>query len=273
MLSESVRVYAILVRMNQMFRRERQNKLMNLEAAVAAVAHEVRQPLTGISANSSAARRYLGLMPPNIDRAQAILDEITSASLRADEVLKSVRALFQRTNPEQHPVQVNELIREAIQTMRREISRNGIIVNTQLAGELPLIMGDRGQLQEVLLNLIQNSIDAMRTVIDGSRIIRVATELQGTEAVVISMGDSGPGIDPKKVTSIFDAFVTTKATGMGLGLAISQMIIERHNGQIVVVPSATNKGAHFRIKLPIKNASPPKLAATHSSSGTGIGIP
>jgi signal transduction histidine kinase len=256
MLSESVRLYASLARTNRMLRRERENKLTNLEAAAAAITHEVRQPLTGISTNSAAARRFLGLTPPNIDRAQAILDDITSASIRADEILKSVRALFRRTNPEQHPVQVNELAREAIQIMRRELTRNGIIVNTQLTGELPLIMGDRGQLQEVLLNLIQNSIDAMRTIMDRSRVIRVATELQGTEAVVVSVEDSGPGIEPEKMSSVFDAFVTTKATGMGLGLALSQMIIERHNGQIVVVPNA-NKGAHFRITLPIKTAAPP----------------
>jgi len=117
-------------------------------------------------------------------------------------------------------------------------------------------MGHRGQLQEVLLNLIQNAIDAMRSITDRSRVIRVGTEHQDGKAVTISVEDSGPGIEPKKMTSVFDAFVTTKATGMGLGFALSQMIIERHGGQIVVVPSA-NHGAHFRITLPIKNGSSP----------------
>jgi signal transduction histidine kinase len=119
------------------------------------------------------------------------------------------------------------------------------------------MMGHRGQLQEVLLNLIQNSIDAMQTITDRSRVIRVGTEVQGAGAVSISVEDFGPGIEPKQMTSVFDAFVTTKATGMGLGLAISQMIIDRHGGQIVVVPSANN-GAHFRVTLPIETTALPR---------------
>ncbi len=132
MLFEFVRVYASLVRTNQMLWRERENKLTNLEAAVAAITHEVRQPLTGISTKGAAARRYLEREPPNIDRAQAILDEVVSAGFRADEVLKSVGALFRTTNQEQQPIDVTELTLEAIRIMHGELTRNGIIVNTQL---------------------------------------------------------------------------------------------------------------------------------------------
>ena len=254
LLSESVRVYASLVRTNKLLRRERENKLTNLAAVVAAITHELRQPLTGISTKSAAARRYLGQEPPKIDRAQAILGDLASASLRIDEVLKSVSALLRSTNPDQEPIDVNKLILEAIQIMRDELTQYDIVVNTQLTDELPPIVGQRGQLQEVLLNVIQNAIDAMRTITDKTRALRVGTELQGTKAVVISVEDSGPGIEPKKMSTVFDAFVTTKATGMGLGLALSQMIIERHGGQIVVVPSA-NIGAHFRITLPIETTA------------------
>ena len=256
MLSETVRVYASLARTNKLLRRERENKLTNLAAVVAAITHEVRQPLTGISTKSSAARRYLGQEPPNIDRAQSILGDLASASLRIDEVLKSVGALFRSTNSEQQPIDVNELTLETIQIISEELTRHDVTVNTQLAYELPSIMGHRGQLQEVLLNLSQNAIDAMRSITDRSRVIRVGTDHQDGKTVAISVEDSGPGIEPKKMTSVFDAFVTTKATGMGLGLALSQMIIERHGGQIVLVPS-TNHGAHFRITLPIKNGSSP----------------
>jgi signal transduction histidine kinase len=256
MLSETVRVYANLARTNKLLRRERENKLTNLAAVVAAITHEVRQPLTGISTKSAAARRYLGQEPPNINRAQALLGDLASASLRIDEVLKSVGALFRSASSEQEPVDVNELILEAIQVMRDELTRHDIIVNTQLTDGLPLIAGHRGQLQEVLLNLIQNAIDAMRTITDRSRALHVGTELQDGKAIVVSVEDSGPGIEPKKMTTIFEAFVTTKATGMGLGLALSQMIIEQHGGQIVVVPSA-NHGAHFRITVPIKKSSAP----------------
>jgi signal transduction histidine kinase len=239
-----------------LLRRERENKLTNLAAVVAAITHELRQPLTGISTKSAAARRYLGQEPPKIDRAQALLGDLASASLRIDEVLKSVGALFRGTDSEQQSIDVNELTLETIQIMRDELSRHDINVNTQLTDGLPLIAGHRGQLQEVVLNLIQNAIDAMRTITDGSRVLRVGTELQDGKAIVVSVEDSGPGIEPNKMSSIFDAFVTTKATGMGLGLALSQMIIEQHGGQIVVVPSA-NHGAHFRITLPVKTAALP----------------
>jgi len=262
LLTESAALYGRLAnaylqlwRERAMLRLERENKLTNLEAAVAAITHEVRQPLTGISTKSAAARRFLGREPPDISRVQEILHEVERASFRADEVLKSVRALFRKTNYEQEQIDVNELTLEAIQVLRGDLAQDGIIVNTQLTDELPLIIGHRGQLQQVLLNLVQNAIDAMRAITAQSRTLRVATDLSGVEAVVISIEDSGPGIEPERVTSIFDAFVTTKANGMGLGLAISQMIIERHGGQISVLPRA-NRGAHFRITIPIRSATP-----------------
>ena len=252
MLSETVRVYASLARANKMLRRERENKMTNLATVVAAITHELRQPLTGISTKSAAARRYLGQEPPNLDRAQALLGDLASASLRIDEVLKSVGALFRSENSERQSVDVNQLILEATQVMRDELSRHNIVVNTQLTETLPPVVGHKGQLQEVLLNLIQNAIDAMRTISDGNRVMSVGTELQSGKAVVISVEDSGPGIDPKKMTAVFDAFVTTKATGMGLGLALSQMIIERHGGQLSA-SSAVPRGAIFRIVLPRTN--------------------
>src|SRR5215469_16721349 len=250
MLSESVRVYVSLARTNKMLRRERENKMTNLATVVAAITHELRQPLTGISTKSAAARRYLGQEPPNLDRAQ--VGDLASASLRIDEVLKSVGALFRSENSERQSVDVNQLILEATQVMRDELSRHNIVVNTQLTETLPPVVGHKGQLQEVLLNLIQNAIDAMRTISDGNRVTSVGTELQSGKAVVISVEDSGPGIDPKKMTAVFDAFVTTKATGMGLGLALSQMIIERHGGQLSA-SSALPRGAIFRIVLPRTN--------------------
>jgi signal transduction histidine kinase len=179
---------------------------------------------------------------------------VESAGFRADEVLKSVGALFERSNWEQEPIDVNELALEAILILQRELAQNSIVVNTQLTEQLPLIVGHRGQLQEVLLNLVQNSIDAMITVADKSRVLHIGTELHG-ETIAISVDDSGPGIDPEKMTSIFDPFVTTKAKGMGLGLALSHMIIERHGGQISVLPGP-NGGAHFRITIPIKPTPP-----------------
>jgi signal transduction histidine kinase len=249
MLSEFVRVYASLVRTNQMLQRERESKLTNVTAAVAAIAHEIRQPLTAISANSSAARRFLAR--GDIEQVGGILDNIGKASLRVNEVIEGVGALFRRANPERQSIDVNDLVIEALQVIAKELADCSITVDTQLTSELPRIMGHKGQLQEVILNLVQNSIDAMRTVTAKPRMLHVRTEPHGRDAIAISVEDTGPGIEEKTLSSVFDAFVTTKTKGMGLGLAISQAIVERHNARITAM-SGVKGGARFEIILPIK---------------------
>ena len=251
MLSEFVRVYASLVRTNQMLQRERESKLTTVAAAVAAIAHEIRQPLTAISANSSAARRFLARGPADIERVGGILDNIGKASLRANEIVEGVGALFRRANPERQSIDVNDLVIEALQVIAKELADCSITVDTQLTSELPRIMGHKGQLQEVILNLVQNSIDAMRTVTAKPRMLHVRTEPHGRDAIAISVEDTGPGIEEKTLSSVFDAFVTTKTKGMGLGLAISQAIVERHNARITAM-SGVKGGARFEIILPIK---------------------
>ncbi|MGC1893521.1 MAG: MASE4 domain-containing protein [Pseudolabrys sp.] len=247
MLSEFVRVYASLVRTNQMLQRERESKLTTVAAAVAAIAHEIRQPLT----NSSAARRFLARGPADIERVGGILDNIGKASLRANEIVEGVGALFRRANPERQSIDVNDLVIEALQVIAKELADCSITVDTQLTSELPRIMGDKGQLQEVIVNLVQNSIDAMRTVSAKPRMLHVRTEPHGRDAIAISVEDTGPGIEQKTLSSVFDAFVTTKTKGMGLGLAISQAIVERHDGRITAM-SGVKSGARFEIILPIK---------------------
>ncbi|MGB8534108.1 MAG: ATP-binding protein [Pseudolabrys sp.] len=251
MLSEFVRVYASLVRTNQMLQRERESKLTTVAAAVAAIAHEIRQPLTAISANSSAARRFLARGPADIERVGGILDNIGKASLRANEIVEGVGALFRRANSERQSIDVNDLVIEALQVIAKELADCSITVDTQLTSELPRIMGDKGQLQEVIVNLVQNSIDAMRTVSAKLRMLHVRTEPHGRDAIAISVEDTGPGIEQKTLSSVFDAFVTTKTKGMGLGLAISQAIVERHDGRITAM-SGVKGGARFEIILPIK---------------------
>jgi signal transduction histidine kinase len=251
LLSETIAIYARLARANRRLLRERDSKLMNLEAAVAAIAHEVKQPLTGIATKSAAARRFLSREPPDIPRVQTILDEVASAGFRANEVIESVRALFRDTEGDQGPVDLNDVALEAMQMLRKEFDDYDIVLTAQLTPELPLVMGHKGQLREVVLNLIQNAIDAMAGVVERKRRLRIETERRGSGAVTVSVEDSGPGIDPENLPGIFDAFVTTKAKGMGLGLAISQMIVERHQGKIAVTPGAT-RGARFQVTLPIK---------------------
>jgi signal transduction histidine kinase len=252
LLSETVRMDARLSRANSMLRRERESKLMSLEAVVATIAHEVKQPLTAIATKGAAARRFLGGAPPNIERADQLLADMTRAAFRADEIFESIRSLFR--DADQGPIDTNGLILEALQVLRDELQFHNIKFSTQLTSELPLIVGHKGQLQEVIINLIQNAIDAMKTMNYGIRDLKLATAHDSPDAISISVEDSGPGINSKRLGSIFDAFVTTKVKGMGLGLAICRIIIERHDGQLSV-SSDINRGARFQISLPIRAAA------------------
>jgi signal transduction histidine kinase len=232
---------------------ERNNKLMNLEAMAASIAHEVRQPLASIASNGGAALRFLGHTPPNLEEMQSALGSIIRDSHRASQVFENIRALFGKADQRQEPLDVNELALGVLRTLRDELKDNAITTHAALNSELPPIMGHKGQLQEVLVNLIRNAIDAMETGIDAGqddrRVLQVRAERHGDDAVVVAVEDSGPGIDPKQLDSIFDAFMTTKPNGMGLGLAICRMIVERHAGRLVALP-AKPRGSVFQIVLP-----------------------
>jgi signal transduction histidine kinase len=260
LLSETVNLYARLSSANKKLQRAHENKLTDVGAAVATIAHEIRQPLTAISTKSTAGRRFLERGPSNIERAKGIFDDIGKASLRVNEIIESVGALFRTANPERQSIDVNDLVIESLQVLGKELADCSITVDTQLTSELPPIMGHKGQLQEVILNLVQNSIDAMRTMTAKPRTLHVRTEPHGRDAIAISVEDTGPGIEEKTLSSVFDAFVTTKTKGMGLGLAISQRIVERHNGQITAM-SGANGGARFEITLPIE-ADPQAILAS-----------
>jgi signal transduction histidine kinase len=240
---------ARLARANKMLQRERDNKLMNVGAAISAISHELKQPLTAIVTKGSAARRFLERTPSDIPRVQAILSEIVGASFRANEVLENIHGLFGH-DQEPHPTDVNELVRESLKLMHEQFERHRITILTQFV-EMPAIPAYKGQLQEVVINLLQNSIDAMETV-ERARFLRILTERRGQDAIGISIQDSGKGIDARMIDTIFDAFVTTKAKGKGLGLAISKMIIDRHGGQLTASSAGSGNGAIFQITLPIK---------------------
>jgi signal transduction histidine kinase len=252
LFSERRESEARLARSNMMLQLERDNKLMNIDAITSAIVHEVRQPLTAIAANGNAGMRWLGKTPPDFDEVRAAMTEMVRDSHRASQVLESIRALFKSADLEAQPVDLNRVALAALDILRGELNDHGVITSTELAPELPLVLGHSGQLQEVMVNLIRNAIDAMGSIGDRARVLRVKTQADGREAIVVSVEDSGPGIDPERLDSIFDAFVTTKPEGMGLGLAISRMIISRHQGQLSA--SASNKsGASFQFTLPIKS--------------------
>ena len=250
---ELTRGEARLAHANQVLERERDNKLMSLEAAMGAIAHQMRQPLSVIAMNGQTGQILLERAPPDIDGAKEILAEMLSANVRANGVLDSIRALF-RTGIEDHgPLELNGLLCGVLKSLQGELERQRITVRAELASELPNVRGHSGQLQEVIRNLIQNAIDAMETVSHENRLLCVKTERSGTDKIAVSVEDSGPGIAPQDLARMFDAFVTTKANGMGLGLAISNMIIARHNG-VLTASSDGKKGAVFRVVLPIAHA-------------------
>jgi signal transduction histidine kinase len=251
LLAEAVVLYARLANAVSRLQRERASKLLNVQAAVGALIHQMRQPLTGIGTRASAARRFLVQSPPDIDRVQRIQDEIVGAASHANEAIESVRALFKDADQPQSVINLNELIVECFQTLQQELDEHGIAGRIDLDPTLPLIAGHRGQLREAVLNIMQNAVEAMEASESGGRNLMLETKRQDQGEVIISVQDTGPGLEQQSTTKIFDAFVTTRDKGMGLGLALSRMIVEFHGGRIIA-QSDPGSGARFQIVLPIK---------------------
>jgi signal transduction histidine kinase len=228
---------------------ERNNKLMNMEAMAASLGHEVRQPLASIASNGSAARRFLGHDPPNFDEARLALERMVRDSHRASQVFDNLRALFGKADRVHEPIDMNELALSVLETLDHELKDRDITTRAELTSQLPLVFGHRGQLQEVFINLIRNAIEAMESRKDTQRLLHVRAALDGDGTIVIDVEDSGLGIDPERLANIFDAFITTKPHGMGLGLAICRMIIERHAGKLSALPAQPG-GSIFRVVLP-----------------------
>jgi PAS domain S-box-containing protein len=232
--------------------RERDNKLMNAQAVTAAIADEVRQPLAAIAANSGAALRFLSKTPPDLEEVRAALSRITGDTHRTSEVFDGIRALFGKSNQERQRVDVNEIIVGVLQSSNKELQDHGVETHLALASELPLVDGHRRQLEEVILNLVHNAVEAMDATTDRDRVLRVRTGTKDHDAITVAVQDSGPGIDPKRIEGIFGAFFTTKSHGIGLGLAICRTIIARHGGQLTV-SSDGKSGSLFQFALPIKS--------------------
>ena len=231
-------------------KRERDNKLMNAQVIVAAIAHEVRQPLTRITTGGNAAQRFLKMVPPEHNKAQAALNGIVSAGHRASEVIDGFRAVFAKSDQGQQRLDVNEIIREALESMSTELEDHQIEPRAELMSGLPNVYGNRSQLQEVVTNILVNAVEAMAATSDRTRVLGVRTELRERKDVAVIVQDSGPGIDKDRIDGIFTAFVSTKPHGMGLGLAISRMIIEYHGGKLTALSDGKD-GASFEFVLPI----------------------
>jgi signal transduction histidine kinase len=249
MLGETFVLNTKLMRMSMLLQRERNNKLANIDVVVGAIAHEVRQPLAAIVMQTDVARRWLDRTPPDLGEARTSLESIHDAGMRAGDVFGTIRALFINSDADKQLFDINSLILHASTLLSEELKAHSIEVRLQQTRDLPLILGHKSQLQEVILNLVQNAIDAMSSVSHRPRILLVRTDRRGHEAVVISVEDTGLGISPEKMSTIFDKFVSTKVKGMGLGLAICKSIVESHHGQLAV-SSGINGGARFEVILP-----------------------
>jgi signal transduction histidine kinase len=246
LLAATSHLYAGVARANMMLQRERNNRLMNIEAMTAAIAHEVRQPLTALVANAGAARIFLRRVTPDPAEADSLVGMVIDDARSVSDIFDNIRDLCRQTNFQQQRVDLNDVVRRALVTSVKDLK--GLIVDARLAPTLPPVMGHPGQLQEVVINLVHNAVEAMSTVDNGLRMLRVRTEhADGTVTLLVE--DSGPGFDPFSIHEAFDAFVTSKPGGMGLGLAICRMIVDRHGGRISASP-ADPCGAVLRVDLP-----------------------
>jgi len=224
-------------------------RAMTVGELTASIAHEVNQPLSGIITNASTCLRMLDADPPNIEGARETARRTIRDGNRASEVIARLRALFSRRQASIEPVDLNEAAKEVIALLLNRLQRDGVILRCELADHLPLVAGDRVQLQQVIMNLLQNASDAMTGLKDRSRQLLIQTRRDETDHVRLTVRDSGIGLDPRAASRLFDAFYTTKSGGMGIGLSVSRWIIENHQGRIWAQPN-DGPGATFSFSIP-----------------------
>jgi signal transduction histidine kinase len=227
----------------------RTSKLTTMGAMTASIAHEVNQPLAAVVTNGNAALRWLANREPDLDEARAALKRMIENGHRASKVVGSIRAMFKKDLAERTRLNVNDLAREALLLAQDNLETHGATLHTELRDELPEVLADPVQLQQVLLNLIVNGAEAMASVTDREHLLRVSTDIDDTDAVIVTVADCGTGIDPKDINQIFEPFYTTKVSGMGMGLAICRSIVESHGGRLWVTPVHPH-GTAFHIAVP-----------------------
>jgi PAS domain S-box-containing protein len=224
-------------------------QLTTIAEMAASIAHEIKQPLTSIMVAGDASLRWLAKIPPNLEEVREGIRRIVDAGQRANQVIDGIRAMFQKGSQEKEFVQVNRLVREVLELVRGETQKKQIVVRSDLPGKMRPVFANRTQLQQVILNLTTNAIEAMDAVTDGPRLLKITSCLRAPHDVLITVEDSGPGIDPKDLKRIFDPFFTTKSRGMGMGLSICRSIVEAHNGRLST-RSGSERGTVFEIALP-----------------------
>jgi C4-dicarboxylate-specific signal transduction histidine kinase len=228
-------------------------RITTMGELAASIAHELNQPLGSIVVSGDACLRWLAAKPPNLDEVLQAVEAIIRDGTRASGVLVRIRGLLRRGERLRERSDINDVVREVIALSDGELRRNGVSLRTEMPGELPPVVVDRILLQQVILNLMMNAMEAMRAVSDRVRVLRIRTEEQPSGSIVVLVQDSGVGVDPKDSSRMFEAFYTTKAQGIGMGLTISRSIIEAHGGQLWAVAN-DGPGSTFCFTLPIDEA-------------------
>jgi NO-binding membrane sensor protein with MHYT domain len=226
------------------------NRVTTMGELTASLAHEVNQPIAATVTNAHACLNWLAGDTPNLEEARASAMSIVEDGTRAAEIISRTRLLFKKRTPQRELVDVNEVIREMIVLLRSEVTRYSISVRTELAAHLPQVVGDRVQLQQVMMNLITNSVDAMKDV-DGTRELAIKSQRAEHEQLMVCVSDTGVGLPPQQADQIFYAFFTTKSHGTGMGLSISRSIVELHRGRLWASDNSP-RGATFHVILPTK---------------------
>jgi NO-binding membrane sensor protein with MHYT domain len=226
------------------------NRVTTMGQLAASIGHEINQPITAIVTNAGAGLLWLAAQPPDLDEVRDAFDRIIKAGNQAGEVISRIRALIKKAPPRKEDLEINEAILEVIALTHGEVAKNGVSLQTQLAAGLPLVHGDRVQLQQVILNLIINAVEAMSGVCEGTRELLIGTSEDALSGVLVAVQDSGPGLNPESFDHLFDPFYTTKSGGMGMGLSICRSIVEAHGGRIWT-SSTTRPGVTFQFTLPV----------------------
>src|SRR5208337_3642664 len=225
------------------------NRVATMGQLTASIAHEVNQPITAAVTNANTALRWLSARRPNLEEARRALGRIVENGNRAGEVISRIRALIKKAPPRKDGVTINDAILEVVALTHGEAVKNRVSVRTRLGEGLPVIEGDRVQLQQVMLNLIVNAIEAMSGTDEAPRNLLLSTEKAEPDGVLVAVRDSGPGLAPETLERLFDAFYTTKASGMGMGLSICRSIIEAHGGRLWATANPP-RGAVFQFTVP-----------------------
>jgi C4-dicarboxylate-specific signal transduction histidine kinase len=228
------------------------NRLAAAGERAASISPELKQPLAAIAANANAAMRWLSRATPDMGEARAALERIVGEAHRASDVIGGIRAMFKKA-ADKGPVDVNALIRDVLVLVGRDLETRSIAVETDLPAGLPAVDGCQAQLQQVFLHVVTNAVEAMDSVAERARRLRVTSRPHDTDGVLITVEDSGNGIDPRDAKQIFEPFFTTKQQGMGLGLSICRSIVESHGGRLSASPGALH-GLALRISLPAGQA-------------------